>query len=237
MTAEQTQTRIDWNKLLDEALTAPGNLTGVYDRFWDYSFGNMMLFMMQGIHEPVASFSTWKSLGRHVILRLSRTLTVLDATRPPVEEGGGADEIQLALEVDAALGLHVLQLVDRREVLVGEDRIAERPEVLGRLQFGREGGQKEQVHVLRHAELRAGVPASAIEDEHDLFGRAGAGCTGKGGQLDLEEGDRDTGGQLPQRAARGGMDKADEVAPLIAVQHRRDRAFAVEAPDLLEDRL
>lgn len=67
MTAEQTQTRIDWNKLLDEALTAPGNLTGVYDRFWDYSFGNMMLFMMQGIHEPVASFSRWKSLGRHVI--------------------------------------------------------------------------------------------------------------------------------------------------------------------------
>src|SRR5215831_10591615 len=67
MTAEQTQTRIDWNKLLDEALTAPGNLTGVYDRFWDYSFGNMMLFMMRGIREPVASFSRWKSLGRHVV--------------------------------------------------------------------------------------------------------------------------------------------------------------------------
>jgi hypothetical protein len=67
MTAEQTQSRIDWNKLLDEALTAPGNLTGVHDRFWDYSFGNMMLFLLQGIHGPVASFSRWKSLGRHVI--------------------------------------------------------------------------------------------------------------------------------------------------------------------------
>jgi hypothetical protein len=61
------QTRVDWEKLLEEALTAPGNLTGVYDRFWNYSLTNMFLFMMQGIHEPVASFSRWKSLGRHVL--------------------------------------------------------------------------------------------------------------------------------------------------------------------------
>lgn len=61
------QTKVDWPKLMEEALTAPGNLSGVYDRFWDYSFGNMMLFLMQGIREPVASFSKWKSLGRHVM--------------------------------------------------------------------------------------------------------------------------------------------------------------------------
>jgi hypothetical protein len=61
------QTKVDWPRILVESLTAPGNLTGVYDRFWDYSFGNMMLFRMQGIHEPVASFSRWKALGRHII--------------------------------------------------------------------------------------------------------------------------------------------------------------------------
>src|SRR5262245_25715527 len=66
-----------------------------------------------------------------IILRLSRTLTFLDATWPPGEESGRADEIWLALQVDAALSLHVLQLVDRGEVAVGEDRVAERPEVLG----------------------------------------------------------------------------------------------------------
>src|SRR5579859_862018 len=58
--------KLDWPALLNESLTAPGNLTGVYDRFHDYSFGNMMLFMMQGIREPVASYSRWQSLGRHV---------------------------------------------------------------------------------------------------------------------------------------------------------------------------
>src|SRR5579859_3724924 len=61
------ETKVDWPKLLDEALTTPGNLTGVYDRFHDYSLTNMLLFRIQGIHEPVASFSRWKSLGRHVL--------------------------------------------------------------------------------------------------------------------------------------------------------------------------
>jgi hypothetical protein len=65
MAAEQT--KIEWNKLLDEALTAPGNLGNVYNRFHDYSITNMMLFLMQGIREPVASYSRWKSLGRYVV--------------------------------------------------------------------------------------------------------------------------------------------------------------------------
>jgi hypothetical protein len=60
-------TKIEWQQLLDEALTAPGSLTGVYDRFHDYSLTNMLLFRMQGIHEPVASYSRWKSLGRQVL--------------------------------------------------------------------------------------------------------------------------------------------------------------------------
>src|SRR5262249_17963844 len=32
-----------------------------------YSLTNLLLFRMQGIHEPVASFSRWKSLGRYVL--------------------------------------------------------------------------------------------------------------------------------------------------------------------------
>src|SRR5260221_1788239 len=65
MTGEQNT--LPWQQLLHEALTAPGSLTGVYDRFHDYSLTNMLLFRMQGIHEPVASYSRWQSLGRHVL--------------------------------------------------------------------------------------------------------------------------------------------------------------------------
>lgn len=61
------QTKLDWNYLLQEALTAPGNLYGVYDRFHDYSLTNMLLFRAQGVREPVASYKRWQSLGRHVL--------------------------------------------------------------------------------------------------------------------------------------------------------------------------
>jgi hypothetical protein len=58
------ETKVSWPQLMNEALTAPGNLGSTYSRFHDYSVTNMMLFMMQGIHEPVASESRWKALGR-----------------------------------------------------------------------------------------------------------------------------------------------------------------------------
>ena len=60
------ETRVDWPGLMQEALTAPGNLGNTYSRFHNYSITNELLFMMQGIHEPVASASRWKQLGREV---------------------------------------------------------------------------------------------------------------------------------------------------------------------------
>lgn len=82
--------KIEWHRLLDEALTAPGSLTGVYDRFHDYSITNMLLFRMQGIHEPVASFSRWKALGRHVV-RGARAKEVIVPVliKEPAEPGEG----------------------------------------------------------------------------------------------------------------------------------------------------
>lgn len=61
------ETKLDWQQLLNEALTAPGNLGNVYSRFHDYSLTNCLLFLMQGLHEPVASYSRWQSLGRQVV--------------------------------------------------------------------------------------------------------------------------------------------------------------------------
>jgi len=58
---------LDWPQLIETALTAPGNLGSTYSRFHDYSLANMLLFRMQGLYEPVAPYSRWKSLGRHVL--------------------------------------------------------------------------------------------------------------------------------------------------------------------------
>lgn len=83
-------TKLDWPQLMEEALTAPGNLGSTYSRFHDYSITNEMLFFMQGIHEPVASRSTWKALGRTTISghRPKKVIVPVLVTEPaPKEEG------------------------------------------------------------------------------------------------------------------------------------------------------
>lgn len=55
---------VDWRALLDQALTMPGRLGNTYNRFYNYSFSNQILLWCQGVTEPCAPFSVWKSLGR-----------------------------------------------------------------------------------------------------------------------------------------------------------------------------
>jgi hypothetical protein len=65
--ADETPHRLDWEQLLDEALTASGSTQGIYDRFYPYSFLNRIFLRMQGVHEPVATYARWKALGRQVL--------------------------------------------------------------------------------------------------------------------------------------------------------------------------
>lgn len=69
-------TKLDWPQLMEEALTAPGHLGQTYSRFHDYSLTNEVLFLMQGMHEPVGSRSTWRALGR-IILNGARPKQVI----------------------------------------------------------------------------------------------------------------------------------------------------------------
>jgi hypothetical protein len=130
-----------------------------------------------------------------------------------VEVRGGADEIGALLQGDAASGLRILQLLDIAEMAIGEGRVGEGPQVLGGLEFGGVGRQKEQMDMLRHAQPHAGMPAGAVEHEDDLLGRTGTDGTSKGSELHLKEGNADRRGEMEDGAAGGGMDEADEVAP------------------------
>lgn len=51
---------------MEEALTMPGHLSSIYNRFYTYSFNNQILLYMQGVTEPVATFNRWKEMGRNV---------------------------------------------------------------------------------------------------------------------------------------------------------------------------
>jgi N-terminal domain of anti-restriction factor ArdC len=85
------ETKLDWPKLLDEALTAPGNLGDTYSRFYDYSLTNTLLFRMQGLHEPVAAYARWKQLGRQV-KRGARAKEVIVPVMINVEQDTGDEK-------------------------------------------------------------------------------------------------------------------------------------------------
>jgi len=57
---------IEWSRLLEESLTAPGSRGNTYNRFYNYSFLNQMLLFSQGVNEPVATYKKWVELGRQV---------------------------------------------------------------------------------------------------------------------------------------------------------------------------
>jgi antirestriction protein ArdC len=61
-----TTTELDWAALIEVALSLPGSVGDTYNRFYDYSFMNQLLLMLQGVTEPVATYNKWLELGRQV---------------------------------------------------------------------------------------------------------------------------------------------------------------------------
>ena len=67
----QTANRIDWARLLAEAIIEPGKISDAYQRFYGYSLSNRLWAMAQCVARgiapgPLASFNRWKELGRQV---------------------------------------------------------------------------------------------------------------------------------------------------------------------------
>jgi hypothetical protein len=92
MSADRT---VDWPELLNEAMTAPGNLYNTYSRFHPYSLGNMMLFRQQGYNEPMGSMKTWNQLGRRVLAGQHAGLVIVPKrVEVPVAEDETRDERQ-----------------------------------------------------------------------------------------------------------------------------------------------
>jgi len=65
------------------------------------------------------------------------------------------NEVGSCLQGSTTGELRVLQVVDGLEVAIDERGVRELPQVLGRLEFGREGGEEEQVDVVGHPEAHA----------------------------------------------------------------------------------
>ena len=148
-----------------------------------------------------------------------------------MKERALANDLGLLLEGETALCLDRLQGGEVSESRVGERLVGQRPEMLGRLQFGRVGRQDEEVDALGDLDLFAGMPARPIEDEQDAFGEAYPHVPGEGGEDLPEEYRRDRGKQPPLGLPGRGMDKATDMEPLVALLNRSDRPLADRCPD------
>ena len=91
--------------------------------------------------------------------------------------------------------------------------------------------------VLGRPQPQTRVPAGAVQDEHELFVWPGSRLPGKRGEFHLEERDADAGRQMEEGSARGGMHKADQIAPFEAVAHRSERSLPDRRPDPTQERL
>ena len=90
----QPSKKVEWSRLLQEALNSPGSITGVYDRFYSYSYTNCILLMMQGVREPVATYKRWQALGRQVI-RGAKAREIITPVPVSIENEEGEKEQRL----------------------------------------------------------------------------------------------------------------------------------------------
>ena len=73
----------------------------------------------------------------------------------------------IAIEASATVRDDAFQIGEGLEGLVGERLIQTRPEALGGLKLGRVRGQVDGPDPVRDNQVRFGVPAGAVEPEHD----------------------------------------------------------------------
>lgn len=59
--------KLDWEGLLEAALTIEGSVGNSFNRLYRYSMGNLALLMYQGVEpQPIATYKRWTELGRQV---------------------------------------------------------------------------------------------------------------------------------------------------------------------------
>lgn len=95
---------VDMRALITEALNAPGSMSGTYNRFYNYSFTNMIWLMLQGVREPVGPFGFWKSKMNRQVRRGEKAKTVLHPIIITKKDDSGAPELKDGKPVRILIG-------------------------------------------------------------------------------------------------------------------------------------
>ena len=143
----------------------------------------------------------------------------------------------IASEDPATLCDRAFQISKSRKVAVGEGLIEDRPEVLGGLQFGGVWGQVDGPDPIRHDQVGRGVPAGAVEPEHDDAIPSRPGLTRKQRQQRRKERLGDAVRDGPEGLAGDRLHEGGDVQPRVPVVAERDRPLTFGRPDPADDRL
>ena len=141
------------------------------------------------------------------------------------------------IELATAFGEDGAEVVQRGEVPIGNWLIHQRPEMLGRLEFGGIGWQEDEADPIGDGQAFGSMPAGVVEHEDAA---AGAPCTGlarEGGEQFGKEGLGEAAAEIPDDLAAGRLHEGGDVQPLVAVMAEGDRPLTNGRPDPAADRL
>src|SRR5215211_7465450 len=154
---------------------------------------------------------------------------------PPMEVCPEAELI--AIKDPATVCDRAFQIGQGLKVAVRERLIQNRPEVFSRLKLGRVRGQVGEPEALRHDQVRRGVPAGAVEPEHDDALPSRPGLARKQRQQRGKEWLGDAVRHVPEHLAGDRLHEGGDVQPLITVVTQRDRPLTFGRPHPADDRL
>lgn len=154
-----------------------------------------------------------------------------------MESGIGLDEVGLIGEGGASSVEGVGKFVDGLERFVGDGFVGQRPETLGRLEFGGVWGQETEMQALGDAQPLGPMPPGIVEDQDDGLVGTDAGGLGESIEDGLEQRRVDRTGEPPFHVAARRAHEGVEIEPLIFVVADGDGAFAGLGPDAPRQRL
>ena len=154
-----------------------------------------------------------------------------------MEAGSAFDGVAFAGESCASFSNDVVEFLDRRDVLVDDWLVDQRPQSFGRLQLGRVGRQEDQAHALGYVQASFAMPAGVVENEHDGSIDAGACLARKSFEQRGKERLRHAVVHIPKSLAARRRDEGRHVEPVETMMARRDRSFADGRPNAPRHRL
>src|SRR5215218_2180723 len=143
----------------------------------------------------------------------------------------------IAVEDPATVCDRAFQIGEGRKGAVRERLIQNGPEVLDGLKLGRVRGQVGEPEALRHNQVGRGVPAGAVEPEHDDAIPSRPGLARKQGQQRRKERLGHPVRHVPEHLAGDRLHEGGDVQPLVAVVAEGDRPLTLGGPHPPDDRL